>query len=299
MKSMTRRQLHFRCPVAACYADLLPGRRANLELVCSQGHTVDVASEGHVNLVPSGRRRRQSTVNPGDDDAMVRARRAFFEAGGYTAQASAVAQAVARAIRQSPPAHVCNVLDAGCGEGRYLRAIDNHRLAAACSDAGCHLWGTDISKLAVRLAAKKHPGTSFAVAKSHRLPFADGVLDVVLSVFAPVAWTEFRRVLRPGGAIVVARGGADHLYGLKKFIYTNARPQESPAWASRHGPSSLEHSVRCRTNETFEGAAAANLLAMTPFFWKATREQQTEIGTAGSGWRVETPVDFVLSTYRV
>lgn len=55
---------------------------------------------------------------------------------------------------------------------------------------GLDLVGTDISKLAVKLAAKKYAmpagAMRFAVALSNRLPFPDGSLDCVVSVLAPV-----------------------------------------------------------------------------------------------------------------
>ena len=63
---------------------------------------------------------------------------------------------------------------------------------ARFAGAELDLVGTDLSKLAVQLAAGKHKSTPphvsfrFAVAASNRLPFADASLDCVVSVFAPV-----------------------------------------------------------------------------------------------------------------
>ena len=219
------RRLHFRCPT--CSDPLLPrvsllhrsngfGKPAS-ELACAQGHTVSVAAEGHVHLLPAGRKPRKAATARGDSDDCIRARRSFFDAGGYAAHVRAVAAETLRALAAQPLAGgERNVLDAGCGEGAYLRALEEALAASTASAASPpQLWGTDISKLAVRLGARRQRAGKFAVAKSSRLPFGDGTLDAVLSCFAPVDWAELTRVLRPGGALLVVRGGPDHLSGLK------------------------------------------------------------------------------------
>ena len=65
------------------------------------------------------------------------------------------------------------VLDAGCGEGMYLR-----RTADALAAAGkqSQPFGIDVSKLAVRLAAKRSGHLSLAVASTYALPFPEQVL---------------------------------------------------------------------------------------------------------------------------
>ena len=211
------RRLHFRCPT--CSEALLP--RSNgigtpaTELACAQGHTVSVAANGHVHLLPTGRKPRKTATAQGDSDASIRARRSFFDAGGYAAPVRAVAAETLRALVSQPRAGgERNVLDAGCGEGAYLRALEEASAAATAALPHMQLWGTDISKLAVRLSARRQRAANFAVSRSSRLPFGDGTLDAVLSCFAPVDWAELTRVLRPGGALLVVRGGPDHLVGL-------------------------------------------------------------------------------------
>ena len=328
------RRLHFRCPT--CSEALLPrpnsiGKPAS-ELACAQGHTVSVAAEGHVHLLPTGRKPRKATTAQGDSDASVRARRSFFDAGGYAAPVRAVAAETLRALAAQPRAGgERNVLDAGCGEGAYLRALEEAS-AAATALPHMQLWGTDISKLAVRLGARRQRAANFAVSRSSRLPFGDGTLDVVLSCFAPVDWAELTRVLRPGGALLVVQGGPEHLMGLKALVYdaaglafkaaqaqlgraptppTPPTPSRTPSRTPTVGLGDgsllpllsrprfrLERQVRLRTVERFEGAAAASLLPMTPFYWKATREKQRDIGIRASSEGIETAVDFECFTYR-
>ena len=57
---------------------------------CPQGHSFDVAADGHVNLLPSGRHRRRAA---GDSAAMVRSRRQFLHAGHYDPLAHALVDA--------------------------------------------------------------------------------------------------------------------------------------------------------------------------------------------------------------
>ena len=60
------------------------------------------------------------------------------------------------------------LLDAGCGEGMYVG-----RVQAMLQGAGkaCTAHGVDVSKTAIRMAAKRHRAVSFAVASSYILPF--------------------------------------------------------------------------------------------------------------------------------
>ena len=304
------RQLFFRCPT--CLHDL--AHETPRELRCGSGHSVAVASSGHVHLLPAGRL-RTSKASRGDTKEMLRARRAFFDASGYRVQIAAVASAVTEAMaRHSAGPDLplldaastrggSNVLDAGCGEGNYLRAL-GARLAAR--GVGASLWGTDISKVAVRYAAAAQRSARFAVARSTRLPFADAAFDCVLSVFAPVPWAEFCRVLRPGGTVVVARPGTDHLNGLKAALYSSVRLQKpfesTPPEAAPSGGAHAfaeEARTRSRSVETFRGEVCTNLLHMTPFYWAATEQQQRQIGSAPHLAELTTAVDFDIRTYRL
>ena len=62
------------------------------------------------------------------------------------------------------------LLDAGCGEGMYVGHVQ-----AMLRGAGkaCTAYGVDVSKTAIRMAAKRHRAASFAVASSYILPFDD------------------------------------------------------------------------------------------------------------------------------
>ena len=99
---------------------------------CENHHCFDVARSGYVNLLPpsaSGKRH-------GDDKRMVAARTAFLSRGYYDHLIGAVAETCAQLA--GPDA--C-VLDAGCGEGTYTRAIYD----ALAAKGGCpQLLGVDL-----------------------------------------------------------------------------------------------------------------------------------------------------------
>jgi 23S rRNA (guanine745-N1)-methyltransferase len=256
----------FRCP--HCGLSLVDVDR---RLACASGHSFDRAREGYVNLLPGG---RLPGGPSGDDDTMVRARRAVFEAGCYDPIIDAVAAEVRRA-------GAATMLDAGCGEGTYL--------ARACA-AGAQGWGIDISKVAVRLAAKRYPQCEFAVASSYRLPFDDASFDALIDVFSPRPFDELFRVLRPGGLAVVVTPGADHLAQLKALVYDTPRPHDDDEPGPT--PERVEH-VRF-TVDLAAPELRRSLLEMTPYWWSAPPERQDRVEQQ----LAEVDVDMVLSVYQ-
>jgi 23S rRNA (guanine745-N1)-methyltransferase len=237
-------------------------------LVCDAGHRFDRAREGYVNLVPTGRLKGRAS---GDSDEMIRARRGFFDAGHYLPIARAVADAVEAAVGST-----ATVLDAGCGEGFYLDQV-----------RGASRWGIDISKPAIRLAARRYPSIEFAVGTSFRLPLDDNSVDAVVSVFAPRPFEEFGRVLRAGGVAVVASPGPDHLRGLTDLIYATPEPHEQR-------PHTREETTSVRYDLHLTQPSITNLIQMTPYWWKATEDQQQRIRLAEA---LTVTVDVVVSTH--
>ena len=263
------------CPL--CGGPLL---QIGTALRCPGGHSFDLAKEGYAHLLPVQKKR---TKDPGDSREMVDARARFLQAGHYGAFAARLADLCCAAARaQEKPLHI---LDMGCGEGYYSRAV-----AQRLADEGLafELIGMDISKAAVRRAAKLAPaGCSYAVASSFAAPVAAGWADVVLNVFAPFAREEFLRVLRPGGQLIYAVPGPRHLFGLKEVLYET--PYENPVQQVEYpglapaGEADVDGQIRV------EGEAVQDLFAMTPYFWKTPREGAQRLAECSA---VETPIQF-------
>ena len=291
--------VHFMCPT--CGEDLLVAAGG---LRCTNGHLTNIAKEGHIHLLPPTKGDASAIAA---NEALVRAQRAFYEAGGFAMQADAVAGEVYRALAASPDfsnqASGMNVLNAGCGEGLFMRRLA-HRLQEEGVGVG-GLWGTDTSKLAVRYAANRHKDAHFAVCSPHRLPFRDGSMDLVFSAFSPSPWEEFCRVLRPGGAVVVARAGRRHLNELARAA---GEPAPDAAEPKQVAAGLAENYVRATSEEAYAGPAAASLLEMAAGMGYAAKPDELLVTDAGGGAdgggesiRLAKPVtvDVIVSTHRV
>src|SRR5207248_665686 len=133
-------------------------------------------------------------------------RRDFFDAGHYEPLADAIAALIADHGGRV-------VVDAGCGEGHYLR-----RLGLRLGE-GTVRCGLDISKHGIRIAARRDPAGLYAVAGTFRMPVVSGIVDVLLTHFSPVSADDFRRVVRPGGVALVGAPAERHLYSFKELLY--------------------------------------------------------------------------------
>lgn len=238
-----------RCPVCGGALEIW-GRT----LRCARNHSFDMAKEGYVNLLPIQKRH---AADPGDGKAMVAARRAFLQSGAYDPFRNALGELCRDAGYDAP-----HIVDAGCGEGSYDQTV-LEKLTAAGQEA--QLIGFDLSKPAVRLAAKLVPGAAFAVGGSFCAPVADGWADILLNVFSPFAEKEFSRMLRPGGLLIYAVPTPRHLFGLKEILYD--QPYENPDIRTRY-PGFVPAGERTVTDTiTLDNAMAQNLFTMTPYYY--------------------------------
>lgn len=244
----------------ACPLDGAPLQRDGAAWRCANGHSFDIASQGYVHLLPVQQKRSR---DPGDSKAMVAARRRYLNAGHY----QPIAEAVSRATLADLPATGGSCLDAGCGEGYYLR-----QLAAADDDRPLALLGLDISKWATLAAARQDARPAWVVGSNARLPVLTGTLDRLLCLFGFPVYAEFARVLKPGGRLLQVDAGPDHLRELRQIIYPSLKP-ERPARASTPQGFVRIDTETLRYPLTLTGAdTLADLLVMTPHFYRANAE---------------------------
>jgi len=196
---------------------------------------------------------------------MVAARRRFLNAGGYQPIAVAVSRA---ALADLPPQATLSCLDAGCGEGYYLRQL----AAAAHAGQTLALLGLDISKWAVLSAAKQDKRPNWVVGTNARLPVLSATLDCVLCMFGFPVYAEFARVLKPQGQLLQVDAGPDHLRELREIIYPALKPERSAEAPTPPGFIALG-SETVRYPLTLDSAGQiADLLTMTPHLYRASAE---------------------------
>lgn len=242
-----------RCP--QCAAPLEAGDGC---LRCPSGHSFDLARAGYVSLLGGG------GAISGDDDEMARARHRFLDSGAYDPLRDALADLaleVVPALAATAPAAVPSVLDMGCGSGHYLATV----LDRAPTARGL---GVDTSARSLRFAARAHEraaavrGDVFSA-----FPLADSSVDVLLDVFAPRNATEFARVLRPDGALLVARPSPDHLAELREAVpgMVDVDPRKEERLHAALDPHLEEVERReLRVPLRLAPALARDLVAMTP-----------------------------------
>ena len=227
--------------------------------VCRKGHSFDIAREGYVNLLPVSRRHSKA---PGDDREMVNARTRFLQGGWYEPLRNRLCELV-EGVEIPAPA----LLDAGCGEGYYTAALSE----TVTRRGGC-CCGVDLSKLAVRRAARRcPPETEVAVASVYHLPLPDESADIVVNSFSPLADREFCRVLRPGGFFFYVVPGARHLWELKEILYD--APYENQERVRRYPGFQFLGVEPVETAFTLEQPEdILALFHMTPYTWKTPKD---------------------------
>lgn len=268
----------------ACPLDGAPLHREGSAWRCASGHSFDIASQGYTNLLPVQNKRSR---DPGDSKAMVAARRRFLNANYYQPIAKAVSQAV---LTDMSPTATSSCLDAGSGEGYYLRQL----AAATGNDRTLALLGLDISKWAVLSAAKQDKQPNWVVGSNANLPVQSGTLDRILCIFGFPVYAEFARVLKPDGQLLQVDPGPDHLRELREIIYLSLKPARTDDAQAPEGFTSLStETVRYSLNLT--GAEQiADLLAMTPHLYRASAEGRAK---AAALTALSVTVDVRLSRF--
>jgi 23S rRNA (guanine745-N1)-methyltransferase len=228
----------------------------NRSYKCENNHTFDLAKEGYLHLMQNAKK------TAGDSKEMMTARRKFLASGYYEPLSDAVNEALLTAQTTQG-----SLIDIGCGEGYYLTRFQE-QFAAENPD----FYGLDISKLGVRLAAKKNPKSLWLVANFAKLPFTNHSIDTVLSMFAEYSVSEINRVLTENGTVIIVRAAADHLTELKNIIYPEIH-EKTKAGAIKDFPGfSVHREIHSYKTNIQSTEDLLSLLLMTPHYWKIKPE---------------------------
>jgi 23S rRNA (guanine745-N1)-methyltransferase len=279
---------HRHGPVFACPVCGQPLQRFGRIFRCVNGHAFDVAREGYVNLLLAQYRRSK---DPGYSKEMIAGRRDFFDAGHYQPLADGIAELVDAYL---PGVDEPVVLDAGCGEGYYLRRL-RARMADGDRPAGALLCGIDISRHGVRVAARRDPEGLYAVAGIYHMPVLPARVDVLLTHFSPVSAADFRQVVRPGGVVLVGGPAEGHLFSFKELLYDTPMPHEPEIALAGEPGFELIDTHRIHYKLTLRGPGqVANLLLMTPYYWSASPQARERLACLDT---FDTEVDVVIQAY--
>ena len=186
----------FACPICQENLNLI-----ETSLKCSNRHSFDLAKFGYVNLAP------QIKQSANYDKENFQNRQQILESGFY----QAILKGISDILATKPSAKT--VLDIGCGEGFYSRKLQE-------SHSDKTFYAFDISKDSVQIAAKSETNwaVNWFVGDLARLPIKNASMDILLDIFSPANYGEFRRVLSKDGILIKVIPTENHLKEIRQIV---------------------------------------------------------------------------------
>ena len=186
----------FACPICQEKSTLV-----ETSLKCDHRHSFDLAKFGYVNLAP------QIKQSANYNKENFQNRQQILEAGFY----QAILEGISDLLATKPSAKT--VLDIGCGEGFYSRKLQEVHPEKT-------FYAFDISKDSVQIAAKSEPNwaVNWFVGDLARLPIKDASMDILLDIFSPANYGEFRRVLSKDGILIKVIPTENHLKEIRQMV---------------------------------------------------------------------------------
>lgn len=186
----------FGCPICQENLTLL-----ETSLKCCNRHSFDLAKFGYVNLAP------QIKQSANYDKENFQNRQQILEAGFY----QAILEAISDLLASSKTA--TTILDIGCGEGFYSRKLQERHPDKT-------FYAFDISKDSVQIAAKSEPNwaVNWFVGDLAHLPIKDASMAILLDIFSPANYGEFRRVLSKDGILIKVIPTENHLKEIRQKV---------------------------------------------------------------------------------
>ena len=186
----------FACPI--CQENLT---LVESSLKCKNRHSFDLAKFGYVNLAP------QIKQSANYDKENFQNRQQILEAGFYQAILEDISDLLANSETST------TVLDVGCGEGFYSRKLQE-------SHPDKTFYAFDISKDSVQIAAKSEPNwaVNWFVGDLAHLPIKDDSMDILLDIFSPANYGEFKRVLKENSLLIKIIPTENHLKEIRQKV---------------------------------------------------------------------------------
>ena len=244
----------FACPICQEALDLV-----QQSLVCTNRHSFDLAKFGYVNLAP------QVKASKDYDKENFQNRQLVLEDGFYDHILTSLSECL------SPLDHPANILDIGCGEGYYSRSLQERYPDHS-------FYAFDLSKESIQLAAKSDQEwkVKWFVGDLARLPLLDQSMDLLLDIFSPANYQEFKRVLAPDGRLIKVIPTAAHLQEIRQKVKDHLDQADySNEQIIQHFSDhfTIENTIHCQERFELTPALREALLSMTPLLFHVDPSQ--------------------------
>ncbi len=244
---------------------------------CKNNHCFDMAKEGYVNLLTSSHK-PGSTI--GDNKDMALNRREFLSKGYFDALVRGISEFIKeKALPRPVIADIC------CGEGYYGDRIK--------SEIDCDMFGFDLSKEMVRLAAKRKNGITYFVGNLSHIPVKGESVDIALHLFAPFHEKEFSRIIKKDGCILSVVAGENHLFELKELLYDTPYKNDEKPPETANLTLSEKRKITARVHLKSNKDIMA-LFKMTPYYYHTKDEDKAKLAHVSE---MDITTEFVIFVY--
>lgn len=278
------------CPqhVIACPVCANPLEQKDQRWLCTQQHSFDIARHGYVNLLLAQHKKSKA---PGDTKEMVDARLRVLNSHLYQPISDWLNQWIIDLVVENP--NPLQIADIGCGEGYYTQRLEN---ALHDHQIEHQLYGVDISKEALRSAAKRSKAIHWLVASGGQLPFLTHSLDLIICLFTNLMPQGFAKALKDRASVILLNTGENHLLELREIIYPSVKKNSFnpiPKMQEHDYRLTGEHRLNFKTVLTSQ-EQILDVLQMTPHWWKTSEEALEQLKQYQS---LEISIDIVLHQF--
>lgn len=234
---------------------------------CDNKHNFDISKEGYINL------NRSSSQNTGDNPVMIKARKNFLEKGYY----EFLLNKVNSLLNEDD-----SLVDLACGEGYYTsRFISKDKI------------GIDLSKSGLKIASKNDHKTIYLLNSIFHNPLEDKCADKVITIFAPVAKDEIKRILKDDGSFILVRPNDKHLFELKEVLYEN--PYLNDIEINEIEGMHIDQRIMIKDKATLDNETLNDLFMMTPYFNTTSIKDKEKLKVIE---QIQITFSFIVDVYK-
>ena len=240
---------------------------------CIHKHSFDISKEGYVNLL------LKNSVNHGDSKEMVIARRNFLHNDYYLPMANKLIELITNK-------HPHTLIDLGCGEGYYTSLLQQ--------SLQCELYANDVSKEAIKLAAKANKNITYFIASTASLPLPTNSFDIATCIFSYIDNKEIHRILKKDGYLYTVMPAKNHLFSLKKVVYDTpyVNQENIPILEdfTLVATYPIDYTIHLDSSEKIK-----ELFTMTPYYFKTSIQDFAKLDNISS---LDIEVSFLINEYQ-